>query len=314
MGTDGASSASESGDIFLMCAVRLSESFPVSWKSRGKNLMRAIRRNLHRTASKLCYGIACLLAVGCASLTPPPASQATIPTPTVASFFQNTTTQASIASSAAPTQTVYTPAIGSSPTPRAAVSTRTADQIAAIALFDDALNADWSAKRSNKVKYDLASKAVVHGGKKAILVTPTDDFGQFFLTVSKDARKIYPRDRILGISFWLNGGANSIATSDLAVTVTGSNQYAYWLEDDTSVKVDTPVTPDAPLFPETRLYYLHINHSIPPNTWVEVILWLDDLIYDPNYTNITGMYIKNDKGFLNPYYIDDVQLLVQRPS
>ncbi len=143
-------------------------------------------------------------------------------------------------------------------------------------------------------------------------MTPTDDFGQFFLTVSKDAKKIYPRDRILGISFWLNGGANSIATSDLAVAVTGSNRYAYWVEDDTSVKVDTPVTAEAPLFPETRLYYLHINHSIPPNTWVEIILWLDDQVYDPDYKNITGIYIKNDKGFLQPYYIDDIQLLVQK--
>jgi len=154
----------------------------------------------------------------------------------------------------------------------------------------------------------------VHGGKKAIMVTPTADFGQFFLTVRKDALKIYPRDRILGVSFWLNGGANSIATSDLAVTVTGSNQYAYWVADDTSVKVDSPVTPEAPLFSETRLYFLHINHTIPPNTWVEVILWLDDQIYDPDYANVTGMYIKNDKGFLNPYYIDDIQLLVQRRS
>jgi len=155
---------------------------------------------------------------------------------------------------------------------------------------------------------------VLHGGKKAIMVTPTDDFGLFFLTVRKDALKIYPRNRILGISFWLNGGENSIATSDLAVTVTGSNQYAYWVADDTSVKVDRPLTADAPLFAETRLYFLHINHSIPPNTWVEIILWLDDQIYDPDYTNLTGIYVKNDKGFLKPYYIDDVQLLVQRPS
>ena len=146
------------------------------------------------------------------------------------------------------------------------------------------------------------------------MVTPTDDFGLFFLTVRKEALKIYPRDRILGISFWLNGGAGSIATSDLAVTVTGSNKYTYWVADDTSVKVDTPVTADTPLFSETRLYFLHINHSIPPNTWVEVILWLDDRIYDPDYDNITGVYIKNDKGFLHPYYIDDIQLLVQQPS
>jgi hypothetical protein len=190
--------------------------------------------------------------------------------------------------------------------------TRTADQVAAISLYDDTLNTDWSTERSSKVKLDIESTAFTHSGKKAIMVTPTDDFGQFFLTVRKDARKIYPRDRILGISFWLNGGANSIATSDLAVTVTGSNQYTYWAADDTSVKVDTPVTPDTPLFPETRLYYLHINRTIPPNTWIQVILWLDDQLYDPDYKYVTGMYIKNDKEVLTTYYVDDVQLLVRK--
>ncbi len=238
-----------------------------------------------------------------------------ISTPTISSLFRDPTSQVAGAPTSPLTQASTRPSVEPIlPTPRAPVPTRTADQIAAITLFDESLNADWNAKTSNKVTYELASTAVVHGEKQAIMVTPTDDFGQFFLTVRKDARKIYPRERVLRISFWLNGGANSIATSDLAVTITGSNQYTYWVADDTSVKVDTPVTADAPLFPETRLYYLHINHAIPPNTWVEVILWLDDQIYDPNYVNITGLYIKNDKGFLKPYYIDDVQLLVQRSS
>jgi hypothetical protein len=192
--------------------------------------------------------------------------------------------------------------------------TRATNQAAAINLYGDTLNVDWSAERSGKVKYDLASTAFVHSGKNAIMVTPTDDFGRFFLTVRKNAQKIYPRDRILGISFWLNGGDNTIGTSDLAVTVTGSNQYIYWTADDTSVKINVAVTADSPLFSETRLYYLHINRSIPPNTWVEVVVWLDDLRYDPIYTYVTGMYIKNDEGFFGPYYIDDVQLLVRKES
>ena len=146
------------------------------------------------------------------------------------------------------------------------------------------------------------------------MVTPTDDFGQFFLTVRKDARKIYPRDRILGISFWLNGGENSIATSDLAVTVTGSNQYTYWVADDTSVKVDTPVNSRLALILGDSAIFLHINRSIPPNTWVEVICGSTIKSMIPIMPYITGMYIKNDKGILNSYYIDDMQLLVQRPS
>jgi hypothetical protein len=197
-------------------------------------------------------------------------------------------------------------------TPTTPAATRPADQVEAIMLFDDSLNSDWSAERSDKARYDLASTAHTHSGTRAIEVTPTADFGRFFLTVGKDARNIYPRDRVLGVSFWLSGGNSTIGTSDLAVSVVGSNQYTYWVADDTSVKIDTPVTPESPLFSETRLYYLHINRSIPPNNWVEVIVWLDDLVHDPDYANITGMYIKNDTGFLSTFYIDDVKLLVPR--
>jgi hypothetical protein len=237
-----------------------------------------------------------------------------IPTPTISSLFRDPPTPAPGTPTAQSPRVPAEPTAQSivSPTPSVPAPTRTADQIAAISLFDDTLNTDWSTERSGKVNYDIASTTFVHGGEKAIMVTPTADFGQFFLTVRKGAQKIYPRERILGISFWLNGGENSIATSDLAVTVTGSNQYTYWVADDTSVKVDTLVTAEAPLFPETRLYFLHINRTIPPNTWVEVVLWLDDQVYEPEYTYITGMYIKNDKEILTTYYIDDIQLLVDR--
>jgi len=278
--------------------------------------MRVFWLNLPRISSWLCYGLASWLIAGCTSFSPQPTGiTPRLPTPTVSALFHDVPTsvrETPTAPLVQPPQSSAEPI--TSATALALAPTRIADQIAAITIFDDALNADWSATHSDKVKYDLDSISVVHGGKKAIMVTPTDDFGEFFLTVNKGARKIYPRDRVLGISFWLNGGGNTINTSDLAVTVTGSNQYVYWVADDTSVKVDTPVTPQAPLFPETRLYYLHINHSIPPNTWVKVVLWLDDQLYEPDYVNITGVYIKNDKGFLHSYYIDDMQLLLQRTS
>jgi hypothetical protein len=255
----------------------------------------------------------CGLIVACATRDPQRSeNQTPIPTPTVASFFSDSPTTFAEASTVPPGSPQ--PTLAAIPTPLAPAPTRTADSIAAIPLYDDTLNSDWSPEHSEKVRYDLASKTYVHNAKAAIAVTPSGDFGRFFLTVRKGARKIYPRDRILGISFWLSGGTNTIATSDLAVTVVGSNQYAYWVTDDTSVKIDAPVTAESPLFSETRLYYLHINHAIPPNTWVEVVVWLDDLIHDPDYTNVTGMYIKNDEAALNTYYIDDVRLLVRQQT
>jgi hypothetical protein len=73
------------------------------------------------------------------------------------------------------------------------------------------------------------------------------------------------------------------------VTVLGSNSYTYWVEDDISVK-----SIYEPVFSETRLYYLGVNRTIPPNTWVKVELWLDERIYDPDYRYVTGFYIKNE--------------------
>lgn len=258
------------------------------------------------------YGFVGLLLVACGTITPQLGpSQPTVPTPTLAAIFRES-----------PTDIQPTPGIQESHTALAVTAETqmpvptptdsTTDQIAVITLYDDTLNTDWVPEHSDMTKYDLASTDFIHAGKKAIKITPTNDYGRFFLTVGKDARKTYPRDRVLGFSFWLNGGASTIATSDLAVTVVGSNQYAYWVIDDQSVKIDTPVTVESPLFSETRLYYLHFNRSIPPDTWVEVVVWLDDLLYDPDYKYVTGMYIKNDEGFVGPYYIDDVQLLVQK--
>ena len=75
----------------------------------------------------------------------------------------------------------------------------------------------------------------------------------------------------------------------------------------------TPESSDADSsFSETRLYFLDIKHTIPPDTWVEVVVWLDQLIYDPPYKYVTGVYIKNDQGFFNTFYVDHVSLLVRR--
>ena len=258
------------------------------------------------------YVVACILLAGCTSLSPqPPASQTSIPTPTVASLFRDSPTQPPSIPPKSSTQSLAQPTI-SAPSPTIPTPTHPTDQIASIPLYDDTLNSDWQVEQSDKVKYNLLSTTYVHGGKTAIAITPTDGWGRFFLTVRKDTRKIYSRDRILGVSFWLSGGANSIGTSDLMITVVGSNKYNYWVADDNSVKIDAPVTPEFPLFSETRLYFLHINRSIPPNNWVEVVVWLDDLINDPNYSYVTGMYIKNDQEFIDTFYVDDVHLLVQQ--
>ncbi|MBE0695728.1 MAG: hypothetical protein IH586_02285, partial [Anaerolineaceae bacterium] len=170
-------------------------------------------------------------------------------------------------------------------------------------VYDDSLNQNWRILDTAGMGFIEANGPYVFQGEKALEVTPKKDFGSLFFTVKPQNQETFPRQRVLGLSFWINGGENSIEIGDLAVAIVGSNDYSYYLPDDHSAYV----TSDSP-FSETRLYYLGFNRSIPPKTWVKVQVWLADLIYDPNYQYVTGFYIKNDKGFYKTFYVDDVSL------
>ncbi len=188
------------------------------------------------------------------------------------------------------------------------------ERITQVVVYDEQLANHWSAEQSYWVDYDLAATDYAYTGTTAIAITPDRHASKFFLTVESSPEAAYDRDEIIGVSFWLSGGANLIENDDLVVTVVGSNDYTYWVPDDTSVSdlLENDPREDLPLFSETRLYYLDINRPIPPGTWVEVIVWLDDLIYDPPYNYITGIYLKNDEDFLQTYYIDQISFLLER--
>lgn len=174
-------------------------------------------------------------------------------------------------------------------------------------IFDERLNTNWSLDYSHGMEYDLKNTTPVHNGVKSISLTPMRDFGQLFFTVTKGTQETYYRSDVIGVRFWLNSGEGEIATSDIGVSVEGSNRYPYWVLNDQSVeKIQDP------LFPEMRLYYLDINSTIPPDTWVQIELWLDNLPYEPKYEYVTGIRIITDKGFENTIYIDQVELVVKQ--
>ncbi|HNP69461.1 MAG TPA: hypothetical protein PKK15_00045 [Kouleothrix sp.] len=256
----------------------------------------------------LCLALsACTSFASSTELTPTPH-----PTPSIAPIFGDAPTR--IATPTALSIPTATATLVLEPTATASANiqpTRLPDKIEVISIFDEKLNPNWSLDTSQNVRYDIANTSFAEKGKVAILVQPAKGFGRLFFSVKKDSRDIYGTDRVLGVRFWVSGGDHIIATSDLAVTVTGSNQYTYWVANDTSVKINTAVTPDAPLFSETRLYDLGVNRSIPAKSWVEVIVWLDKLLYDPQYRYVTGVYIKNDELFTDTYYLDRVDLLLQ---
>lgn len=265
-------------------------------------------------ARKVCfiYILVCLLVSSCAwQNTAPSPNSSTNATPTVAPFFADihphtqSTTPSNIYSatqSASPTRTVST---------NIPVSTRITDQIQEISIYDDLLSSDWSLSNSDFTQFEQTNQIKAQHGQTALAVKPLKAFGSLFFTVNKNTGVQFLRKSVLGFRLWLMGGRRGIATSDLAITVTGSNSYNYWKSNDTSVTINTPITLDRPLFSETRLYDLDINRTIPEGTWVEVVVWLDNLKYDPEYTYITGIYLKNDELFNDTFYLDNVDILLE---
>ena len=202
----------------------------------------------------------------------------------------------------------------STPEPPAAIPTATASPIVTqipdqmlvpVTLFDDAFHRDWGVLENQEVDVEMVGAGMAYLGKKALAVTPRRDFSQFFIIVKPDARKEYLRSEVYAIKFWINGGSEPINPGDLAFTVVGSNENPYWAVNDRSVSVNGEFP-----FSETRLNFLGFNRAIPVNTWVEIVVILDDLIYDPYYDYVTGFYLKNDKTYDHTFYIDEVSLVL----
>jgi hypothetical protein len=232
-------------------------------------------------------------------------------TPTPASSFVQPTVYPT--NTPRPTPTPRPPPITVIPSPTGEQGTESREgdaaarpQFTLISIYTDTLAAGWSVTESWGVRLDLQDTTYVHGGRHAIAVTPEEDFGSLFFTVVPGSPRIYPYDRTLGVRFWLNSGAEPLYLDQLAVTVLGSNAYTHWQKDDDSVKIKEGES----FFSETRLYYLGLNRSLPAETWVEIVVWLDDLPFDPDYTYITGLYIKSEAGFRRTFYVDDVALVV----
>lgn len=270
-------------------------------------------RPWHNLVRRSALVLGCLLLAGCLPAgRGAPSDPSLQPTPTVSAFFGTRQPLAEPPALPAPTFPSLAGAPGA-PAERqndaARRVERAEERIAEIVIYADRLDPNWSLEQSRGVQIDPRQNDYVYLGSAAIAVTPTFDFGTIFFTVRKDAGVVYTRNQVLGISFRLSGGPNPIPNDSLAVTVVGSRRQPYWIAGETWAT--DPANPTAPPFSETRLYFLGVNRTIPPDTWVEVVLWLDERQYDPLYTYVTGIYIKNDQEVRNPFYVDQVSLLVQ---
>ncbi|WP_322822755.1 hypothetical protein [Chloroflexus sp.] len=235
-----------------------------------------------------------------------------LPTPTIAPFFQDR-----------PTATPFVPPPTRTPlptrppvTPAAETGNEPANDIRSLQVlpvYRDALSTGWSITNSALLgSLTLTQTNVVALGQYAIAVTPSESTGILFFTVTPDSGIELRRDQVAALRLRLSGGDTPIANDGMTISVVGSNRVPYWDPNDNSVSLEGRLTNSSePLFPETRLYFLGLNRAIAPGEWAEIYVWLDDLIYEPEYTYVTGFYLKTSSDLVTKYYVDQVEWLIR---
>jgi hypothetical protein len=173
-------------------------------------------------------------------------------------------------------------------------------------IYSDEFNPDWELVETEDVETNIAAKTFTHDGTLSIAITPKIGLSRTSIVVKSEASNIYPRDRILGLRFWMSPVNGYIKPSNLLVNIIGSNVYPYCVDGD-----DSTTTINNPRFPETPLNLLGYDQVMSPETWVEVVVLLDDLLNQQDFEYIVGFYIKYEEGFLQTFYVDDIQLIVE---
>lgn len=243
-----------------------------------------------------------LLLSGCTAETP-----AVVNAPTLVPIFQ---VEGETEATPTPQATVRTIATAMS---TAVVPTPTPGYREVI-IFDDQLSPGWTTNYSEQVALEtqdtthwfeqLGDRTDIDSGAVSMLVTPEEGWGTIRFTLEPGATTSYARDEVQGISLWLNSNNSYMSNDALVVTIVGSNDNTYWEPNDTSALTQVGY------FPEIPLYDLAVNDSIPPNTWVQVILSMDRLLFGPDYEHVTGIIIKTKSFQSRAFNIDRVSLLV----
>ncbi len=185
-----------------------------------------------------------------------------------------------------------------------------------VLIYDEQVAPGWTMAQSENVILepestvhwfeDLDRANQIDSGAISLLVTPDEGWGTIRFTLETDAPVSYTREQVEGVSFWLNSNNSYMSNDALVVAVVGSNENQHWEADDISALTEVGY------FPEIPLYDLAINDAIPPNTWVQVVLSMDKLLFGPEFEYITGVVIKT-KSFQNrAFHVDRVALLVAR--
>jgi hypothetical protein len=260
---------------------------------------------------------------GCAR--PQAAGETAVVQPTIAPIFDDSPelsatsspqTLPTVSEATATTVASSTPAPTGTVVPTTAATSGAAEPTSPfvdVRVYDDALATGWNLRFSDGVNVNITSTSAAYDGLYSVQAAPIKAYSNLIFGVVRNAPATYKREDVLGVRFRVSGGDVIVPNDGLIVTVFGSKEYPYFVKGDTSATVpEGRVVGEEPLFPETRLYFLDVNRAIQPGEWAEVIVWLDEH-FTPDYTYVTGIQIKNDELYMDPYYIDDVALILKQP-
>jgi hypothetical protein len=177
------------------------------------------------------------------------------------------------------------------------------EELRTVIVYDENIQPPWHIFSPGGMTFNPISTRQSYEGTRSIEVTPTLPESKLYIALMPRGQVSFPREQVIGISFWLYSGEEELDLYDLAVTAIGSNEYPYYQVTDRSGENQKP-------YEETFLYWLGFNDNIPPQTWVEVQIWLNEMLYDPEYRYVTGLYLTNRFNFKRTFYIDNVSLIL----
>ncbi|MCP5099997.1 MAG: polysaccharide deacetylase family protein [Chloroflexi bacterium] len=181
-------------------------------------------------------------------------------------------------------------------------------------IYADMLNSNWDLINSQRISYSRQDATRPYAGEYHLTATASEPAATLHFTVREQSGTSYRRDKTMGIRFWLYSDT-VITNEDFSLIVEGSNNDSHWISGDVSAS-----NADVLTFSGQREYDLGFNQTVPPNTWVQIEILLDDLVYDPGYDDtpvddayyeyLTGFILQFEGVDVSTIFVDSVELLM----